>query len=129
MRTTEVETLLIGGTLDFSTPPGNATEELVPFLPNGRQVVLAELGHTTDFWASQPEAGNRLITTFLDSGEVDHSLYRPAQVDFKPSLTHPTLARITVGTMVGLALLTVLSLLWMTWRVRKRGAFRRARPV
>lgn len=125
VRTTEVETLLIGGTLDFSTPPRNATEELLPFLPNGHQVVLADLGHTTDFWTSQPDAGTRLITTYLDNGEVDDSLYQPARVDFTPSVTHPTLARITVGTMVGIALLTVFSLLWMTRRVRKRGAFGR----
>ena len=40
-------TLLIGGTLDFATPPRNATRELLPYLPNGHQVVLPELGHTT----------------------------------------------------------------------------------
>jgi pimeloyl-ACP methyl ester carboxylesterase len=123
VRTSAVETLLIGGTLDFSTPPANATEQLLPFLPNGHQVVLAELGHTTDFWAYQPDAGDRLISTFLDSGRVDDSRYRPAKVDFTPAVTHPTLAKILAGTMVGLALVMVLSLAMMARRVRRRGGF------
>jgi pimeloyl-ACP methyl ester carboxylesterase len=123
VRTSEVETLLIGGTLDFSAPAVNATEELLPFLPNGHQVVLAELGHTTDFWAHQPDAGRRLIGTFLDSGRVDDSLYRTAKVDFTPSVTHPALAKIILGVMIGFTLIMVLSLALMARRVRRRGGF------
>ena len=75
VRDSDVETLLIGGTLDFATPARNATRELLPHLPNGRQVVLSELGHTTDFWSYEPKASTRLINTFLASGKVDDSLY------------------------------------------------------
>src|SRR5215216_5586946 len=82
VRTSGVETLLIGGTLDFSTPPQGATKELLPHLPNGRQVVLDGFGHSTDFWTYQQQAGNRLISTFLESGQVDDSLYKPADVSF-----------------------------------------------
>ena len=57
MRTSQVETLLIGGTLDFSTPPQNARKELLPYLPNGHQVVLPGFGHSGSFWSDQPEAG------------------------------------------------------------------------
>ena len=46
VRTSNVETLLIGGELDFSTPPQIATKELLPYLPNGHQVVLPGIGHT-----------------------------------------------------------------------------------
>ena len=77
VRTSKVETLLIGGALDFATPPQVATKELLPHLPNGHQVVLAGFGHSTDFWTYQPEAGSRLINTFFDSGRVDDSLYEP----------------------------------------------------
>jgi len=121
VRTSEVETLLIGGTLDFSTPPQVATEELLPSLPNGHQVVLAELGHTTDFWSYQPEASSRLINTFFDSGRVDDSLYEPASVDFTPEFTVAAVAKIVAGTMVGLGLIMIVSLLWMARRVHNRG--------
>ena len=120
-----VETLLIGGELDFATPPQWATRELLPQLPNGHQVVLAGLGHTTSFWTEQPEASSRLINTFFDSGRVDDSLYKPQSVDFTPEVTQTALGKGIGGAMVGLALLVVLSLLWMARRVHKRGRFGR----
>jgi pimeloyl-ACP methyl ester carboxylesterase len=125
VRTSRVDTLLIGGTLDFSTPPQVATRELLPFLPNGHQVVLAGLGHVADFWAYQPQASQRLINTFLASGQVDDSLYRPATVDFTPKVTETGLAKKIAGTMAALALLAVLSLMWMARRVGRRGGFGR----
>jgi pimeloyl-ACP methyl ester carboxylesterase len=124
VQTSEVETLLIGGTLDFAAPPVAATEELLPSLPNGHQVVLAGVGHTTSFWAHQPQAGNRLLNHFYDTGEVDGSLYEPATVDFSPEVTHTTLGKGFLGGMVGFAVVAVLSLAWwMPRRVRKRGGF------
>lgn len=121
VRTSDVETLLVGGELDLATPPQVATKELLPYLPNGHQVVLPGFGHSTSFWTEQPEAGTRLITAFLDSGEVDDSLYEPQSVDFTPAVGLPTIAKITAGTMVVLAILAALSLLVLARRVHKRG--------
>jgi pimeloyl-ACP methyl ester carboxylesterase len=121
--TSEVETLLVGGTLDVSTPPVNATRELLPFLPNGQQVVLPRFGHSTSFWSDQPEAGTHLINTYLDSGRVDTSRYAPQQIDLTPTLTPTNVAKVAAGTMIALALIAVLSLLWMARRVHKRGEF------
>jgi pimeloyl-ACP methyl ester carboxylesterase len=123
VRDSKVETLLIGGNLDFATPPQWATRDLLPHLPNGHQVVLEDLGHSGDFWTYQPEAGKRLVTTFLETGTVDDSLYRPATVDFTPAFSHGAVAKIVVGVMLGLAALSVLSLLWMARRVHKRGRY------
>ncbi len=125
MRSSTVETLVIGGALDGATPPQIATKELLPSLPNGRQVVLPELGHTIDFWTYQPAASSRLVNTFFDSGRIDESLYAPASVDFTPTIGYGAIAKIVLGVMLGLAAVTVLSLLWMLLRVRRRGAFGR----
>jgi pimeloyl-ACP methyl ester carboxylesterase len=125
VRTSRVETLLIGGELDFSTPPQVATKELLPHLPNGQQVVLDGFGHTASFWNDQPEAGTRLVNTFLDSGKVDDSLYEHQRVDLTPAVTQTAVAKWIVGTMMGVALLTMLSLLLMARRVRRRGHFGR----
>ncbi len=116
VRPSNVETLLIGGELDFATPPQVATEELLPSLPNGHQVVLQGFGHSTSIWTEQPAAGTRLINTFLSTGRVDDSLYKPQPVDFTPEVTQPALGKGIAGGMVGLAALTVLSLLWMALR-------------
>jgi pimeloyl-ACP methyl ester carboxylesterase len=125
MRTSKVPTLLIGGALDFSTPPQNARQELLPYLPNGRQVVLSGYGHSASFWNDQPEAGTHLVNTFLDTGRVDESRYEAQKVDFTPDVTLPTLAKGIAAGMVALPLLAVLSLLGMARRMHHRGRFGR----
>jgi pimeloyl-ACP methyl ester carboxylesterase len=121
VRPSEVETLVVGGELDFAIPPQVAREQLLPSLENGQEVLLPGFGHSGDFWDYQPGASARLINTFVASGDVDDSLYRPQPVDFTPEVTLPALAKGFVGTMVAFALLMVGSLLWMAHRVRKRG--------
>lgn len=125
MRRSSVETLLVGGELDVSTPPQVATKELLPYLPNGRQVVLPGFGHSLSFWTQQPEAGTRLVNRFLSTGRVDDSLYESQRVDFTPSVSQGGIAKIALGSIVALATLTVLSLLAMALRVRWRGPFGR----
>jgi pimeloyl-ACP methyl ester carboxylesterase len=121
IRDSDTDTLLIGGTVDFATPAENATRELLPHLRNGHQVVLGELGHTTDFWSYQPAASTRLITTFLDSGRVDDSLYRRRAMYFHAVGTQTTVAKAIAGTMIGLPLLAALALAGIAVRVRRRG--------
>jgi len=123
VRTSNVETLLIGGELDFSTPPQVATKELLPYLPNGHEVVLPGIGHTASMFAEQPEASSRLINTFFDTGKVDDSLYHVQSVDFTPAQSFGEMAKIFLGFALALAAVTVLSLLGMAWRVRNRGGF------
>src|SRR5829696_1019125 len=129
VQDSKVETLLVGGALDFATPPQKATRELLPHLPNGHEVVLPNIGHTDDFWTYQRAASDRLINTFFDSGRVDTSLYTPTPVDFTPAVSHGAIADIVLGVMLGWAALTVLSLLLMALRVRWRGAFGRKSSV
>lgn len=123
VRDSKVETLLVGGSLDVATPPQWATRDLLPHLPNGRQVVLRGLGHTDDLWVYQPAAADRLITRFLDGGRVDASLYTTNRLDFTPAKSHGAIAAIVLGVMLGLAALTALSLLWMALRVHWRGSY------
>lgn len=121
----QVETLLVGGELDFSTPARVATEELLPALPHGRQVILAGLGHATDFWHHRPEAGQRMLTAFFDRGAVDDSGYGDARpVEFEtagPNMSD--IAWILVGTLTGGVLAAGALLGWMVLRVRRRGRF------
>src|SRR5579875_1044416 len=125
VQNSSVPTLLVGGNLDFATPPENAARELLPHLKHGRQVVLSNLGHSDDFWAYEPAAGTHLINTYLDTGKVDTSLYTHNKVNFSPSSTQGRFAKIILGILLGLAALTVLSLLWMIVRVRQQASFGR----
>ena len=121
VRTSEVETLVISGSLDLAIPARFAERELMPHLPNGHQVILRDFGHTTDVWTEQTRASTHLINTYLDHGRVDASLFEHRKIDFEPWVTQPALAKGLAASMVGFALITVLSLLWMPRRVQKRG--------
>jgi pimeloyl-ACP methyl ester carboxylesterase len=124
LRPSDVETLLVSGSVDFSTPAGFATRELLPTLSRGRQVVLPELGHTADFWEHQPEAGTKLLTTFFDTGRVADEQLTTRPVDFSPAVTMSAMGRYLFGIVGGLALLTVVLLAAMLLRVWRRGGFR-----
>jgi pimeloyl-ACP methyl ester carboxylesterase len=96
----DVETLLVSGSIDFSTPADIATRELLPSLSRGRQVILSERGHVADFWHFQPAAAERLVTSFYDTGAADDSRYAYLPMDFTPALRFPMLAKILLGTGV-----------------------------
>jgi hypothetical protein len=120
VRTSSVETLLVSGALDFAAPPQAATNELLPHLPNGEQVLLPGIGHSLSFWTQQADAGTHLVNTYFDTGRVDRSRYEAQNVDFTPEITQAALGKGIAGTMVGLAVLTVLSLLWLGLRRKPR---------
>jgi pimeloyl-ACP methyl ester carboxylesterase len=118
---TDVETLLISGSVDFSTPAEFGTKELLPFLKNGRQVILAEQGHVQDFWSFQPGAARRLLTSFYDTGTGDDSLYEYLPMDFRPALSFPLLAKILLGTGALLLLAAGIAARGFVLRLRGQG--------
>ena len=52
-----------------STPAIVSTEELLPQLTNGQQVILSDFGHSGDFWEYQPDASQHLLTSFGKKGD------------------------------------------------------------
>jgi hypothetical protein len=122
---TDVETLLVSGNIDFSTPPQFAAEQLLPYMNNGQQVILKDFGHTETFWNSQPEARAHMLSTFFDTGEVDASLYKYQPVNFNAGLGWPALAKVMLGTVVAVVLLIV-ALVWMVVRRARRRTISRA---
>ncbi|AGL16208.1 alpha/beta fold hydrolase [Actinoplanes sp. N902-109] len=121
-----VETLLVSGTVDFSTPAQLATDELLPLLSKGRQVILPELGHTGDFW-EQADASTRLLTSFFDTGTADDSAFGTRPVDFDPGLTAmSTIATVLVALTVGGSLVALVLLAVLIRRARRGGFSPRA---
>jgi pimeloyl-ACP methyl ester carboxylesterase len=121
VRPSAVETLLVSGSIDFSTPAQTATTELLPALPNGHQVILDGLGHTADFWSYQPDAGQALLTTFFERGTVDGSRYTPREMEFRPALTMSGIATILLGVLIGLVVLALALLAWLARRAARGG--------
>jgi len=114
VQPSDVETLLINGNIDYSTPVQYARDELLPALSNGRQVVLSEYGHTGDVWRFQPNATVHLLTTFFDTGEADDSLFTYQPMDFNAGPNFRSMAKVGLGLaasgvvgITGLAALTI----------------------
>jgi len=116
VQPSDVETLLVSGNVDFSTPVWTATNELLPALSNAEQVTLAEFGHTDDVWGLQSEATIHLLTTFYDSGEVDDSYYIYQPMGFNVGLmSFPFLAKMLVAVIILVPLLLA-ALVWLMVR-------------
>jgi len=116
VQPSDVETLLVSGNVDFSTPIWTATSELLPALNNAEQVTLSEFGHTGDVWSLQPEATIHLLTTFYDSGEVDDSYYSCQLMNFDVGLmSFPLLAKVLVVVIILVPLLLA-AMVWLMVR-------------
>jgi len=106
-RNSDVESLLLSGSIDFSTPAEFAKNELLPYLKNGKQYILAEYGHVGDIMNREHEAFVKAICSYYSSGEPDMSAYKPRKVDFTPQMSYPQLAKIAIGSIVGAILLII----------------------
>ena len=129
VQPSDVETLLVSGSIDFSTPAEFATDELLPYLTNGKQVILAEMGHVNDVGTLQPAATERLLTSFNDTGVADDSLYTYAPMDFGVSLGFPALAKIVLGIVLLLIAVVVVVIWFIVRRIRRRMARRRSQDA
>jgi hypothetical protein len=77
------ETLMISGNLDITNPPKIATEELLPCLPNGKQIILKDMAHVPDLMWLQHEAFKHMALEFFDKGLVNTSLFKHDPVSFE----------------------------------------------
>ena len=116
----DVETLIVSGNMDYSTPAQFATDELLPVLSNGKQVILSEFGHTRDVWGLQPEAMVHLVTTCYDTGEVDDSLFTYQPMDFYVKSGWPTQAKQYLAIAVAVPLVLVALVGSLVWFIVRR---------
>jgi hypothetical protein len=110
LQNSNVETLLLSGNMDFSTPAEYATNELLPYLKNGKQVIFSEYGHVGDVVYLDKENTRRILTSYYHTGVVDTSMnaYRP--MDFNVRWGFPTLAKVTVGILAVLGTAAVVGI-------------------
>jgi len=115
----DVEMLLVNGTVDFSTPP-TALDEARPYFHKAQMVLLPEFSHTGDVMTLQPEAFERLITSYYDTGVVDDSLYVYQPLSFEPGMSLTVIAKLLVAAMFLLPALLILCVVLVVRRMRRR---------
>jgi pimeloyl-ACP methyl ester carboxylesterase len=116
---TNVEMLLVNGTVDFSTPP-TALDEAKPYFHRAQLVLLPEFGHIADVMTLQPAAFERLVTSYYDTGVADDSLFAYQPVSFKPGFSLTLAARVLVAGLVVIPALVLLGVFAVVSGVRRR---------
>lgn len=122
VQPSETETLLLSGSIDLWTPLQFAEGELLPYLSNGQHVVVAECGHA-EMFLSQPEASERLLTSFFDTGEADDSLLTYQPWEYKVGLGFPLLAKLLVVALI----LIIGGVVWVIWRIIRKSQSKRSK--
>lgn len=126
VQPSDVETLLESGNIDFMNPPQDGTQELLPYLSNGQQVILKDFGHGNTFWNSQTEARIHLLTNYFNTGEADTSLYIYQPLNFDVGKGWPGLAKTVFAifsvSVVVLLTIVILIIVLIIRRIRTRNA-------
>jgi len=124
----DVEMLLINGTVDFSTPP-TALDESKPYFHKAQMVLLPEFSHVDDVYALQPDAFERLITSYYDTGVADDSLYVYQPLSFQPRISVTVIAKLVVAAMIVLPALLILGVVLVVRRIRIRRTIKKSNSL
>jgi pimeloyl-ACP methyl ester carboxylesterase len=124
LQYSDVETLMVNGNIDFSTPAENARDELLPHLTKGHLVILSELGHSGDVVNKQPDAFRHLAETFFLEGIVDNSKFHYEPMNFIPSQSAPEMAKKYVRRMAllggGVIVVIIVIIILIVWSIKRR---------
>lgn len=115
----DVETLLLSGSVDVGTPTEFATGELLPYLNKGKQIILKECGHM-DYDSKHGKNVRRIITSFFSTGVPDTSLNRYIPMNFEVGWGFPKIAKIGLAVFIFLLLIVIVLIYWTTKIIRKR---------
>ncbi len=123
LQDSDVETLMVNGNIDFSTPAENAKDELLPYLTNGNLVILSEMGHNSDVVNTQPNAFRHLAETFFLEGIVDDSKFHYEPMNFTPSQSAPEMAKryVRIGALMGVGAIVVIIviIILIVWLIKR----------
>lgn len=111
-RKSDVETLILSGSIDFSTPSEHG-KEFLPHLKNGKQVIISEAGHVGDIRNLQKSVVEGLVADYFNKGIVDTSEIKYIPMDFNVSFGFPTLAKTAIGIIGVVTLLLTASIIWI----------------
>jgi pimeloyl-ACP methyl ester carboxylesterase len=119
LQESDVDMLVVNGSLDFSTPP-TSLDEARPYWHHAQFVLLSEFSHVSDVETLQPGAFKQLITSYYDTGAADDSLFVYQPLSFKPKMSLTTMAKLLVAVMIVLPLSLVGGAVLMVRHLRHR---------
>ena len=92
----------------------------LPYLKNGKQVIISEAAHSPDIWGSQRPALDHMLKTFFKTGVVDDSRYTYSPISFEVGWSYPTIMKLILTGMVFILII----LIYAVWLVIKKIRFK-----
>jgi hypothetical protein len=121
LQESSADMLLVNGTVDVGTPATDV-DEAKPYYHKAQMVLLSEFSHTGDVTTLQPQAFQRLITSYYDTGVADSSLYVYQPLSFQPQISLTLIAKLLVAAALVLPALLLLAVVLGVRRIRRRRA-------
>jgi len=87
------ETLMVVGNLDNTNPPDVAIQELLPYMPNGKLVILSNMSHVGDMIYLQYDAFKHMARQYYDEGVLDTSKFKNDPINFKSKRSFNKMAK------------------------------------
>ena len=122
LQYSDIDTLLISGNIDVSTPSVFAQEELLPYLNKGHHLILKEFGHVGDFYTLQPEAAKKLLSTYFNEGIIERDLFEYSTYSFETGMTFGRVMKYITIAFIVFPILISLLLLLAVKKIRKKKA-------
>ena len=88
----------------------------MPYLKNGRQVIISEAAHSQDIWGSQRPALDHMLKTFFKTGVVDDSRYIYSPISFEVGWSYPAIMKLILTGIVFILII----LIYVVWLVIKK---------
>jgi len=104
----DVNTLILSGTVDFSTPAKHAAEFL-KYLKNGKQIILSEYGHVDDLRYYNQSMSDKIITNYINNGTTDTTAKRYAAMDFNVRFGLPLMMKAAISIIVSILMLIIIA--------------------
>jgi len=117
LRHSDVETLILSGSVDFSDPPKNATYGLLPYLRNGKQIILSEFGHVGDLLYLQKQSTERMMASYYNTGIPDTSGVKYIPMNFNVQWSLPSIAKTAFLTAALVLMSLAAGIFWIAKRM------------
>lgn len=117
LKYSNVETLMLCGSVDFSDPPDVTAQELLPYLRNGKQILLSEFGHVQDLLFLQTESSKRILASYYNTGLPDTSGVKYVPMDFQVKWSLTTIMKTVLVTGVVLTAVIATTLVWIAQKL------------
>jgi pimeloyl-ACP methyl ester carboxylesterase len=119
LQKSDVQTLMLSGSVDFTNPPECGTE-MLPCLPNGKQIILYEYGHVGDLRYLNQSMTDRIITNYFNTGIADASGIAYVPMDFKVSWGFPLIAKVSLAVIFVVIIILIFLVVWLIRKFRSR---------